>query len=182
MLKSHRNRDNLFHCRGIIASGLVALALLIGFHPTHVSAQNIIKLRQAAERGDVRAQYVLGVLYDYGYDVQKNDLEAAKWFRRAADRGHPLAQLTWTLLYTESGQAPTPRPSAAMESRIDGSFDGWDGETIVKLVNGQIWQQDEDYYHDRYAYWPKVIVSRTIGGYVMHVDGVPKAVRVTRLK
>ena len=27
------------------------------------------------------------------------------------------------------------------ESKIDGDFEGWEGETIVKLMNGQIWQQ-----------------------------------------
>jgi hypothetical protein len=28
-----------------------------------------------------------------------------------------------------------------IESQIDGDFEGWDGETIFKLTNGEIWQQ-----------------------------------------
>lgn len=26
-----------------------------------------------------------------------------------------------------------------IESRIDGTFEGWDGDTVFKLINGQIW-------------------------------------------
>src|SRR5688500_9081354 len=37
-------------------------------------------------------------------------------------------------------------PGEAIESHIDGSFQGWSGETVFKLENGQYWQQtDYDY-------------------------------------
>ena len=32
-----------------------------------------------------------------------------------------------------------------IESKIDGTFEGWSGETIVILTNGQVWQQNEYY-------------------------------------
>ena len=72
--------------------------------------------------------------------------------------------------------------SSTIESQIEGAFEGWQGETIIKLVNGQIWQQDEYWYHYHYAYRPKVTISQISGGYAMHVDGVPKSIRVERLK
>jgi hypothetical protein len=28
-----------------------------------------------------------------------------------------------------------------IETQISGEFKGWDGETIFKMMNGQIWQQ-----------------------------------------
>jgi hypothetical protein len=31
--------------------------------------------------------------------------------------------------------------SSVIESQIDGTFQGWSGETVFKLTNGQIWQQ-----------------------------------------
>lgn len=65
-----------------------------------------------------------------------------------------------------------------MESRIDGKWTGWDGSTIVKLVNGSVWQQDEYYYRYQYKYRPKVAVDANR----MLVDGMPKAVRVRRLR
>ena len=75
--------------------------------------------------------------------------------------------------------ADTP---SAVESQIDGQFEGWTGETIVKLMNGQIWQQVDYYYRYHYAYMPKVIVYRSAGGHKMKVEGIDKAVGVQRIK
>ncbi len=69
-----------------------------------------------------------------------------------------------------------------IETQIDGDFEGWEGETIVKLMNGQIWQQTEYYYHYHYAFMPKVTIIKSGAGYKMIVDGSPKAIGVTRLK
>jgi len=88
------------------------------------------------------------------------------------------------------GATPSARPksqaqklnnSEIIESQIDGDFEGWEGETIVKLTNGQIWQQIEYYYYYRYAFMPKVHIFRTGGGYKMVVDGVKKPVGVELL-
>jgi hypothetical protein len=82
-----------------------------------------------------------------------------------------------------------PRASAAaetsgevIESHIDGDFEGWEGETIFKLDNGQIWQQASYAYTYHYAYHPKVLIYRSGGGYKMKVDGVDDALPVKRLK
>lgn len=69
-----------------------------------------------------------------------------------------------------------------IESQIDGDFEGWEGETIVKLMNGQIWQQSEYYYTYHYAFMPKVLVYKSGAGYKMKVDGVSKEIGVVRLK
>jgi len=65
-----------------------------------------------------------------------------------------------------------------VRSRIDGSWTGWDGKTVLTLVNGSGWQQDEYYYRYQYKYRPEVIVD----GNRMHVEGMPKAIRVRRLR
>src|SRR5690606_4924947 len=41
-------------------------------------------------------------------------------------------------------------PAEIIESRIDGEFEGWEGETVFKLLNGQIWQQIDGRYKYRY--------------------------------
>ena len=69
-----------------------------------------------------------------------------------------------------------------IESVIDGDFEGFEGETIIKLMNGQIWQQTEYYYHYHYAFMPKVLIYKSGSGYKMKVDGVDKAVGVIKLK
>lgn len=73
-------------------------------------------------------------------------------------------------------------PGDKIESQVDGDFEGWEGETVVKLTNGQVWQQTEYHYHYHYAFMPKVIILKTTIGHKMIVDGVPKAVGVTLLK
>jgi hypothetical protein len=69
-----------------------------------------------------------------------------------------------------------------IESRIDGEFTGWDGDTIFRLQNGQIWQQSEYAYTYSYKYMPRVTLYQTSRGWTMKVDGMEKEIRVTRIK
>jgi FtsZ-binding cell division protein ZapB len=69
-----------------------------------------------------------------------------------------------------------------IETSIDGEFDGWDGDTIFKLMNGQIWQQESFAYTYHYAYMPGVIIYKKNGGYYMRVDNVDGEIRVKRIK
>lgn len=71
--------------------------------------------------------------------------------------------------------------SPAIESRIDGEFDGWEGETVFVLTNGQIWQQIEYSYTYRYRYRPSVVIYSTSRGCTLQVDGVDRTIRVKRL-
>ncbi|MDR2219666.1 MAG: SEL1-like repeat protein [Methylobacillus sp.] len=48
--------------------------------------------QQAAEQGDIAAQYYVGMMYRYGYGVEKNYETARKWFIKAAEQGNPVAQ------------------------------------------------------------------------------------------
>lgn len=75
-----------------------------------------------------------------------------------------------------------PSEATVIESRIDGDFEGWEGDTIFKLQNGQVWQQVEYDYHYHYAYMPEVMIVRTSRGWVMSVDGVAKTIGVERLR
>lgn len=60
---------------------------------------------------------------------------------------------------------------------VDGSWEGWSGDTIVQLTDGSVWRQDEYYYQYLYAYRPKVQIANG----KMHVDGMSRAIRVRRL-
>jgi len=70
----------------------------------------------------------------------------------------------------------------AIETTIDGEFHGWDGETIFKLSNGQIWQQSEYSYTYSYAYMPSVTIYSTQSGCAMKVEGEDETIHVKRLK
>jgi hypothetical protein len=69
-----------------------------------------------------------------------------------------------------------------IESTIEGEFNGWDGETIFKLDNGQIWQQSSYSYSYKYSYRPKVFIFKVGSVYKMKVDGMSNAIYVKRLK
>lgn len=52
----------------------------------------IDELRVKANQGDTNAQFQLGAAYDQGRGINKNQIEAATWYRKAAELGHPAAQ------------------------------------------------------------------------------------------
>lgn len=62
--------------------------------------------------------------------------------------------------------------AGAYEGQIDGDFNGWDGETIYKLMDGHIIQQSLYYYYYYYTYSPRAIIYGSKGGYKIHVEGV----------
>lgn len=45
-----------------------------------------------AEQGNSQAQVTLGIMYDYGQGVDKDPVEAMKWYVKAAEQGIPVVQ------------------------------------------------------------------------------------------
>lgn len=66
----------------------------------------------------------------------------------------------------------------AIESEIEGSFEGWDGDTIFKLTNGQIWQQDEYDYEYGYEYNPDVLIFKDGSNWKIKVEGMDDTISV----
>jgi hypothetical protein len=67
-------------------------------------------------------------------------------------------------------------------SQIDGEFEGWEGETIFKLTNGQIWQQSSYDYTYHYAYMPEIEIYETKNGFILKVEDVDDTIEVVRIK
>jgi hypothetical protein len=72
--------------------------------------------------------------------------------------------------------------SDVIETTIDGEFKGWDGSTIFKMTNGQIWQQSEYAYMYHYAYRPSVTIYESKDGIKMKVEDVDELITVKKLK
>jgi hypothetical protein len=69
-----------------------------------------------------------------------------------------------------------------VESKIDGDFRGWDGTTSFKLLNGDVWVQDElkTMFHDA-IFRPTVYVFQSDDGtYKMKIEGVDEMVQVKK--
>jgi localization factor PodJL len=58
----------------------------------------ILRLREAAERGDAAAQFELAVAYEKGFLVDKDMAWAARWYGQAAHQGHSEAQYKYANL------------------------------------------------------------------------------------
>ena len=66
-----------------------------------------------AESGDARAQSVLGMMYSYGEGVSVDYGEAARWYRRGAERNSSVSQYNLGMLYLE-GKGVPPNTSEAI--------------------------------------------------------------------
>ena len=60
---------------------------------------NFKKMLQAAEQGNVDAQFNLGVMYDNGRGVRQDYKQAVQWYRKAAEQGHADAQYNLGVAY-----------------------------------------------------------------------------------
>lgn len=84
--------------------------------------------------------------------------------------------------YSSSSSETTATSGEVIESRISGEFSGWEGETIFKLMNGQIWQQSSYAYMYHYAYMPEVTIYKVGLQYKMQVEGVSDTIYVKRIR
>ena len=75
-----------------------------------------------------------------------------------------------------------PTTADLIETYISGTFEGWDGDTIFQLDNGQIWKQSSYAYTYHYAFHPKVLIFKAPEGYKLKVEGVDGTIVVQRLK
>lgn len=66
-------------------------------------------------------------------------------------------------------------------TQIDGEFEGWDGTTKFRMIDGQIWQQSTYDYHYNYAYFPNVFMYEYNGSWFLKVENDSRTVEVIRV-
>ncbi len=68
--------------------------------PAQFAGENVEdSIIPSAEKGDIRSQWFLGLVYLTGEDAPQDHAKAAKWFHRAAEQGHAAAQLNLGRMY-----------------------------------------------------------------------------------
>lgn len=65
-------------------------------HPPSAQRVDIERLREAAEKGDLEAQFEIGREYE---DNHNNGTDAIAWYQKAASRGHAEAQASLGRMY-----------------------------------------------------------------------------------
>lgn len=69
--------------------------------------------RQCADMGNDVCQLRLGIVYEYGEGVPKNESQAVAWYRKSADQGNPIGQKTLGLMYELGKGVPEDWAEAA---------------------------------------------------------------------
>lgn len=69
-----------------------------------------------------------------------------------------------------------------VEAQIAGDFRGWDGKTLFRLTNGQIWQQRVGGRYRYRAVDPEVKIQRARFGYYLEITATGRKVGVKRVK
>jgi TPR repeat protein len=80
--------------------------------------QAIADLKQVAYAGDAKAQVQLGLIYLTGDGVPKDDVEAMKWLRMAADQDNPMGERFLAEMYFKGRGAPADNMEAAKWLRM----------------------------------------------------------------
>jgi uncharacterized protein len=57
-------------------------------------------------KGDAKAQFNLGIMYEYGQGVLQDHKEAVKWYRKSAEQGFPQAQFNLGNMYSDGQGVP----------------------------------------------------------------------------
>jgi Sel1 repeat len=65
-----------------------------------------------AQRGDPSAQHMVGILYQNGQGVPKNNDDAVAWYRKAAEQGYDRGQYNLGIMYHHGWGVPEDRAEA----------------------------------------------------------------------
>lgn len=71
---------------------------------------------------------------------------------------------------------------AVQEGTISGSFEGWDGDTLVELTDGSVFRQTEYHYEYNYSYRPDVTIFVEPFGYELLVEDTDEPIEVEMLR
>jgi len=65
-----------------------------------------------AEQGESESQSFLGVMYEHGTGVPKDEQQASIWYRKAADQGNPRGQSNLGVMYANGSGVPKDEQQA----------------------------------------------------------------------
>ena len=105
---------------------------------TAVSAPDFAATKKDAESGNAKAQYNLGVKYANGQGVPRDDAEAAKWYRLAADQGYGYAQGNLGVMYHDGRGVPQDYGEAFAWFSVAAAFGDANAAKNRDIVAGEL--------------------------------------------
>ncbi len=135
--------------------------------------------KKLAEQGDVPAQFYLGVMYDNGRGVPKDEQQAVVWYRKAAEQGNAGAQYSLGWGYAQGRGVPKDDQQAVAWSGKAAE----QGHVTAQLVLGMMYAQGRGVPKDEQqaVVWYRKAAEQGLAGAqyslgMMYADGqgVPK--------
>ena len=84
---------------------------------------------RAAENGNDKAQYELGLMYQIGKGVKRDTPEAIKWWKESANQGNVYAQFSLALMY-DDGDGVNEDNNEAIKWYLKAADQGYDGAQL----------------------------------------------------
>ena len=169
-------------------------ALLIGLSATATARANqcgdafdrkdymlaAVLCRAEADIGDAEAQYTLGFMYESGKGVAESDVEAAKWYHKAATQDVTEAQFRLGQLYYTGQVVYPPNYAEAVKWIRKAAVKGHaHAQTLLGLVYEEGWAVPQDYLAA--ANWYRKSMEQgfeyafsSLGWAYYYGDGVPQ--------
>lgn len=100
--------------RNLLMISVVSLGVFQACQAWHENKEDLHHFHQlykAANGGDIQAKYELAVILLHGLNGSKDEIEALRWFRAAAEEGHSGAQYYMGEIY-QYGQADRVKDEA----------------------------------------------------------------------
>lgn len=100
------------------------------------------QLRQLAEKGDPAAQFGMGTHYAIGDGVKLDNVEAARWFTKAAEQGHVIAQDTMGAYYWAGRGVPKDLRKAYFWSFLGRAANNETSKYRINALNSILSRED----------------------------------------
>lgn len=121
-------------------------------------------------------------------EVRSEVIAEVKQEVRAEVEGKIKAEVTADVIKKQKkkfmGFIPNLSDREEITSSIIGEFKGWRGKNVFKLENGQVWRQAESgsfYIPKRNS--PNITIKpKSMGTWILYVDGFGRGVKVKRIK
>lgn len=102
--------------------------------------------RKSADQGNSEAQLNLGVMYQKGFGIEKNNEQAVSWFRKSAEQGNSDAQLNLGAMYQYGDGVDKSNEQAVSWYRKSAEQDNRDAQVSLGVMyqNGDGVEQSND--------------------------------------
>lgn len=160
----------------IVFTAILGAVVLVFSHKIDSKNKEIVQMRS-------KVRQLESTIKDKDFKISNLEEQSEEYHALASESQERLDNVKhFDQSISSFSSSPVSYTGSAIETQIDGTFEGWDGDTIFKMRDGSIWQQVSYDYTYHYAYAPEVLIYSKNGSHYMRVEGVDDEISVQRIK